>query len=227
MLALNNNISKIVRDLAGNCGIDVDEEGSSVYDHSSYASLSKNADHKIISTSQILRLAPIFGSKKDSLQSIYFQGVGLVMNPNIYTLNTLVGEPSTFSLSKDGSILVYSYGHVWNASSPLERTLCSSLVFKPVTTLVLPFWALWRCSLMNTPICTAAVTQSSWRPSPSGPSCSVVYWSMRIFTTPKWMAPLPMWCWSPRSVPIFLCQSMYYWSCLVENDDEISTYVWS
>ncbi|KAK8814201.1 hypothetical protein WA158_008063 [Blastocystis sp. Blastoise] len=103
VLALSNNPSKLVRTVAGDFGVDIEENGSKVIDHFNYATTSDNLDHQLVYTTQIANIKPLVGKIQDSSR-VYYKGTGLVVIDNIFMINTLVGEQSTYSVNNNSEI---------------------------------------------------------------------------------------------------------------------------
>lgn len=60
LVAASSEVSETVRSLAVECGVDVDERGTKVYDHFSHASLGGSADHTTVASLDVARLSAVF-----------------------------------------------------------------------------------------------------------------------------------------------------------------------
>jgi oligosaccharyltransferase complex subunit beta len=98
VLAAEGGASDVVRDIATECGVDLDEEENAVViDHINNADLA--ADHTVIAASDLIKSKAILGPKRIEAP-VLFRGIGMGVNPsNELVVKVLTAPPTTFSSS--------------------------------------------------------------------------------------------------------------------------------
>lgn len=110
LVAGSSKSGDALRDLASECGFEVDEEGASVIDHLNYDSSDKG-DHTTIvaSPSNLIDSQIIVGSKKN-INPLLYQGTGLLADrENPLVLQILTADSSAYSYVPENPIKEYPH----------------------------------------------------------------------------------------------------------------------
>ncbi|CAG5129062.1 unnamed protein product [Candidula unifasciata] len=104
LIAASSNIGDPVRELATECGVEFDEEGTAVIDHLNYDVADEGKHTLIVADTENLLKAPlIVGDKINS--PLLFRGVGMVSDPeNPLVLNVLHASSTAYSYKPDEKI---------------------------------------------------------------------------------------------------------------------------
>mmetsp|Transcript_24995 Transcript_24995/g.80541 ORF Transcript_24995/g.80541 Transcript_24995/m.80541 type:complete len:463 (+) Transcript_24995:26-1414(+) len=106
MMALDETASDFMRDLASECGVEVDEPGTVVMDHVDHNSGSD--DHTLVFTSNVAKVPLIVGSLKSSSAPVLFKGVGLAVGEeNILAVRVLSAGAAAYSADPNEPIRDY------------------------------------------------------------------------------------------------------------------------
>eukprot|EP00941_MAST-03F_sp_MAST-3F-sp1_P003062 g3062.t1 len=116
LLAADFETSDTVRDIAAECGVELDEEGTIAIDHLNYDVSDPMADHSLILTDEVVDCPMFVGEKlaKKKSSPILYSGVGMaVSDENILAFKVLTGEASAYSAFLDEDVNEYpqSAGH--------------------------------------------------------------------------------------------------------------------
>ncbi|KAK1292251.1 Dolichyl-diphosphooligosaccharide--protein glycosyltransferase 48 kDa subunit [Acorus calamus] len=105
ILSADETASDLIRDIAIECGIDFDEDQSSVViDHISYAVSEKEGDHTLIASDDFIRSDVILGEKKIEAP-VLFRGIGHALNAaNSLVLKVLSASPSAYSANPNSEL---------------------------------------------------------------------------------------------------------------------------
>lgn len=109
LVAAGSDIGDPLRELGSECGIEFDEEKTSVIDHHNY-DISDPGQHTLIVSDHenLLKAPTIVG--KDALNPILFRGVGMVADPdNPLVLDILTGSSTSYSFFPDKPITQYPH----------------------------------------------------------------------------------------------------------------------
>lgn len=109
LVAASPSTSDLIREIASECGFEVDDDGAAVIDHLNYDVKDAGKHTLVVANPENLIDAPVIVGAKTSSPLLY-QGTGLVVdreNPLVLTL-----------LSADSS--AYSY----NPDSPIDEVTC-------------------------------------------------------------------------------------------------------
>lgn len=95
----------VLRELASECGFEVDEEGAFVIDHLNY-DISDNGQHtKIVASPDNLIDAPIIVGSKKGTAPLLYQGTGILADPeNPLVLPLLTADSTAYSYIPDQPI---------------------------------------------------------------------------------------------------------------------------
>lgn len=98
IVAADENASDLIRNIAAECGVDFDEDSSSVViDHISYAVSETEGDHTLIASDDFIKSDVILGSTEIEAP-VLFKGIGHSLNPaNSLVLKVLSGSSSSYS----------------------------------------------------------------------------------------------------------------------------------
>lgn len=110
LVAGSSKSGDALRDLASECGFEVDEEGASIIDHLNYDESDKG-DHTTIvaSPSNLIDSEIIVGPKK-SINPLLYQGTGLLAdNENPLVLQILTADSSAYSYVPENPIKEYPH----------------------------------------------------------------------------------------------------------------------
>ncbi|KAK6916541.1 Dolichyl-diphosphooligosaccharide--protein glycosyltransferase 48kDa subunit, partial [Dillenia turbinata] len=105
ILAADTSASDLIREIATECGVDYDEDQSSmVIDHTSYAVSETEGDHTLIAADDFIKSEVILGSKKIEAP-VLFQGIGHSLNPaNSLVLKVLSASPAAYSANPNSKL---------------------------------------------------------------------------------------------------------------------------
>lgn len=109
LIAADSDLSDPMRELASECGVDFDEEGSEVVDHVLHLD-SSEGDHNTIISSRVIDAPIILGGKSSEYEKgVLFKGIGHLING---TLNfpILSGEMSSYSSVQDSTEDPFTFG---------------------------------------------------------------------------------------------------------------------
>ncbi|KAK4875718.1 hypothetical protein RN001_012140 [Aquatica leii] len=100
----------VLRELASECGFEVDEEGAYVIDHLNY-DISDNGQHtKIVVPSDNLIEAPIIVGEKNEIASLLYHGTGILADPeNPLVLPLLTADSTAYSYIPEQPIKEYPH----------------------------------------------------------------------------------------------------------------------
>ncbi|XP_018567511.1 dolichyl-diphosphooligosaccharide--protein glycosyltransferase 48 kDa subunit [Anoplophora glabripennis] len=100
----------VLRELASECGFEVDEEGAFVIDHLNYDVTDEGQHTKLVISSDNLIDAPVIvGNKKDTSVLLY-QGTGILVDAeNPLVLPLLTGDSTAYSYNPDQPIKEYPH----------------------------------------------------------------------------------------------------------------------
>ncbi|OWF43409.1 dolichyl-diphosphooligosaccharide--protein glycosyltransferase 48 kDa subunit-like [Mizuhopecten yessoensis] len=121
LVAGSSNIGDPLRELATECGLEFDEEKSTVIDHLNYDALDQGKHTLIVADPKNLLDAPmIVGTKATS--PLLFRGVGMIADPeNPLVLNVLHASSTAYSFNPDAKI--EDYPHAVGSSTLLVAAL--------------------------------------------------------------------------------------------------------
>ncbi|GAQ81543.1 Oligosaccharyltransferase [Klebsormidium nitens] len=110
VLAAEGGASDVVRDIATECGVDLEEEENAVVvDHVNHSSL--DADHTIVAASDLIQSKAILGPKTIEAP-VLFRGLGMSVNPsNELVVKVLTAPPTTFSSSPSAKVAKVPTAH--------------------------------------------------------------------------------------------------------------------
>lgn len=109
LVAANSNVGDIMRELANECGFEIDEEGSSVIDHLNYDASDDGKHTLIVVSPKDLLDAPTIVGRKD-ISPILFRGVGLIAdNDNPLVLEVLTASSTAYCYNPDNKISEYPH----------------------------------------------------------------------------------------------------------------------
>lgn len=105
----SSSVGDVMRELANECGFEIDEEGSAVIDHLNYDVSDEGKHTTIVADPENLMDAPtIVGDKK--IPPILFKGVGIVSDrENPLVLEVLTASSTAYSYSPDNKITEYPH----------------------------------------------------------------------------------------------------------------------
>lgn len=102
LVATDSTIGDPIRDIANECGVDFDEEGTYVIDHVNFDSSDYSGDHTLIVSDQIVDAPVITGKVKGN---VLFRGVGaLIDSENPLLVSVLKGKSTSYSYSPEKPI---------------------------------------------------------------------------------------------------------------------------
>jgi oligosaccharyltransferase complex subunit beta len=109
LIAASSDISDLIREIASECGFEVDEENTAVIDHLNYDAADEGKHTLIVAEPENLLDAPtIIGSKK--IPPILYRGVGLTSDKeNPLVLEVLSASSSAYSYNPDSKITEYPH----------------------------------------------------------------------------------------------------------------------
>ncbi|OQR76398.1 dolichyl-diphosphooligosaccharide--protein glycosyltransferase 48 kDa subunit-like [Tropilaelaps mercedesae] len=128
LAAVNSRVGEAMKDLAAECGLEVDNEGAAVIDHLSFDEHLDTGDHTTIVADPAKQLADIFpmlgGTASKDFPPILFKGIGLITNSNNpLVTNVLRGSASTFSSTPGAVVRNHSPPNAIGESASLIASL--------------------------------------------------------------------------------------------------------
>ncbi|UYV71638.1 CWC22 [Cordylochernes scorpioides] len=104
LVAASSAVGELIRELANECGLEIDDEGSAVIDHVNY-DLSDNGKHTlVVADPQNLLDVPVIVGAKGS-NPYLFRGVGMIMEKNNpLVLPVLTASRTAYSYNPDANI---------------------------------------------------------------------------------------------------------------------------
>lgn len=110
LVAASSNIGEPIRDLASNCGLEFDEEKTSVIDHLNYDVLDSGKHTLIVAKPDSLLDAPMIVGDSRKGAPLLFRGVGMTADPeNPLVLNVLHASSTAYSFNPDEKIEEYPH----------------------------------------------------------------------------------------------------------------------
>lgn len=110
LVAGSTNSGDVLREIAAECGLEMDEEGSSVIDHLNYDASDCGQHTKIIASPKNLVDAPIIVGNKNGLAPFLYKGNGLIADKsNPLVLPILTAESSAYSYNPEQDIKEYPH----------------------------------------------------------------------------------------------------------------------
>lgn len=110
MVAVNENVGDAIRELAVDCGLEIDEEGAQVIDHFNY-DVADDGTHTLIAvgTEDLIDAKTIVGNK-NTFNPILFRGIGMISDPkNTLVLDVLKGSSTSYSHNTSKKITEVSF----------------------------------------------------------------------------------------------------------------------
>jgi len=102
LVATDSSIGDPIREIASECGVEFDEDGTYVIDHTHYDLSDISGDHTLIVSEDISQTPVITGNTKGKA---LFRGVGSLVNPeNPLLVSVLSGSSSSYSYSPEKPI---------------------------------------------------------------------------------------------------------------------------
>ncbi|CAB1427274.1 unnamed protein product [Pleuronectes platessa] len=109
LVAANSDIGDPLRELGSECGIEFDEEKTSVIDHHNYDASDPGEHTLIVASPENLLKAPTIVGKPTG-KPVLFKGVGMVADPeNPLVLDILTGSSTAYSFFPDRPISQYPH----------------------------------------------------------------------------------------------------------------------
>lgn len=109
LVAADSKVGDTIRDLASECGVEFDEEGTAVIDHLNYDIKDEGKHTLIVGDNENLIKAPMLVGDK-ALNPVLFKGVGMVADSeNPLVLNILHASSSAYSFDPDSPISEYPH----------------------------------------------------------------------------------------------------------------------
>lgn len=109
LVAGSSNSGDALRELASECGFEVDEDGANVIDHLNYDKSDSGHHTKIVADSDNLINSPVIVGNKN-VSPLLYQGTGLIADPeNPLVLRLLTSSSSAYSYKPDQSIKDYPH----------------------------------------------------------------------------------------------------------------------
>jgi len=81
-VAASSNVGDAIRELATECGIEIDEEGANVIDHINYDVSDEGQHTLVVADSGSLLDAPTIVGDKKTISPILFRGIGMISDQN-------------------------------------------------------------------------------------------------------------------------------------------------
>ncbi|XP_037566689.1 dolichyl-diphosphooligosaccharide--protein glycosyltransferase 48 kDa subunit [Dermacentor silvarum] len=109
LAAASSSVGDIIRELANECGFEIDEEGSYVIDHLNYDVSDEGKHTTIVADPENLLDAPtVIGSK--NIPPLLFKGVGIISDQeNPLVLEVLTASSTAYSSNPDNKITEYPH----------------------------------------------------------------------------------------------------------------------
>merc|ERR1711976_95312 len=109
LVAGSSQVGEPIRDLASECGVEYDEEGTAVIDHLNYDVADQGKHTLLVADSQNLIKAPMIVGEKTSAP-VLFRGVGMTADPeNPLVLSVLHASSTAYSFNPDEQITEYPH----------------------------------------------------------------------------------------------------------------------
>lgn len=109
LIAGSSQSGDALRELASECGFEIDEEGSTVIDHMNYEVSDSGQHTTIVADSSNLIEAPVIVGSK-SVPPLIYQGTGLIADPdNPLILRLLTASSSAYSYNPDHPVKEYPH----------------------------------------------------------------------------------------------------------------------
>lgn len=109
LIAVSSDVGDLMRDIASECGFEVDEEHSAVIDHLNYDEADSGLHTRIVADAANLIKSPIVVGDKP-VAPILFQGVGLIADrENPLVMEVLRTDSSAYSYKPDEPITEYPH----------------------------------------------------------------------------------------------------------------------
>jgi len=110
LVAVDENVGEAIRELAVECGIEIDEEGAQVIDHLNY-DLSDDGSHTLIvaKADNLIDAKTIVGNR-NQLNPILYRGIGMISDPkNPLVLDVMTGSSASYSFVPSKKISEYPH----------------------------------------------------------------------------------------------------------------------
>ncbi|KAI2798591.1 hypothetical protein RDWZM_004545 [Blomia tropicalis] len=110
LVTANENVGDAIRELAVECGLEIDEEGAQVIDHLNY-DLSDDGSHTLIVTKSdnLINAKTIVGDKA-KLNPVLFHGIGMISDPkNPLILDVMKGSSTSYSFVPTKKVTEYPH----------------------------------------------------------------------------------------------------------------------
>jgi len=109
LIAADSNIGEPIRELSSDCGIEFDEEKTSVIDHMNYDATDSGKHTLIVADSKNLIKAPVIVGT-DPVKPLLFRGVGMIADTaNPLVLDILHASSTAYSFNPDEKITEYPH----------------------------------------------------------------------------------------------------------------------
>jgi len=108
----NSNTGDVLREIASECGFEVDEEGTYVIDHLNFDEAKDSGHHTLVVSdpANLIKSDLITGGSAHANGPLLYQGVGLLADPdNPLVLEILTGSSSSYSHNPDQPIKDYPH----------------------------------------------------------------------------------------------------------------------
>ncbi|XP_003739484.1 dolichyl-diphosphooligosaccharide--protein glycosyltransferase 48 kDa subunit [Galendromus occidentalis] len=95
LAAVNSRVGNVMKELAAECGFEVDSEGNQMFDHHNYDVYLDKGDHTVIAfdSSQVIDVPAMIGTKK--LEPMLFSGIGLITDRKNPLVTTVIRSSAT------------------------------------------------------------------------------------------------------------------------------------
>ena len=98
LIAANENVGEAIRELAVECGLEVDEERAQVIDHLNYDIKDDGSHTLVVTNSENLIDARAIVGDKSKLNPLLYRGIGMISDPkNPLVLDVMVGSSTSYS----------------------------------------------------------------------------------------------------------------------------------
>lgn len=97
-MAVNENVGDAIRELAVECGVEIDEEGAQIIDHFNY-DINDDGMHTlvVVDKENLIDAQTIVGNRS-KINPILFRGIGMISDPkNTLVLDVLKGSSTCYS----------------------------------------------------------------------------------------------------------------------------------
>ncbi|XP_026468589.1 dolichyl-diphosphooligosaccharide--protein glycosyltransferase 48 kDa subunit-like [Ctenocephalides felis] len=110
LVAGSESTGDAIRELASECGFEVDEEGAAVIDHLNYDVSDKGSHTTIVADPQNLIDSSIIVGDKNKISPMLYSGTGILADPeNPLVLKLLSADSTAYSYQPDQSIKMYPH----------------------------------------------------------------------------------------------------------------------